>query len=59
MTKGKGEARILIAFVCSVCKSQNYITSKNKLEHKEKMVLRKYCKRCRKHTEHKEKERLG
>ncbi|MBM3284135.1 50S ribosomal protein L33 [Candidatus Gottesmanbacteria bacterium] len=54
----KKEQRILIAFVCKVCKSQNYISSKNKLKAKEKLVLRKYCKRCRKHTEHKETEKL-
>ena len=54
----KKEQRILIAFVCKTCKSQNYISSKNKLEHKEKMNLMKYCKRCRKHTEHKETEKL-
>ncbi|MBI5452190.1 50S ribosomal protein L33 [Candidatus Gottesmanbacteria bacterium] len=54
----KKEQRILIALVCSVCKSQNYITRKNKLNQKEKLLLKKYCKRCRKHTEHKETEKL-
>lgn len=54
----KKEQRILIAFVCTVCKSQNYITRKNKLNQKDKLVLKKYCKRCKKHTEHKETEKL-
>lgn len=54
----KKEQRILVAFVCKECKSQNYISAKNKLTAKEKLVLHKYCKRCRKHTEHKEKEKL-
>lgn len=54
----KKEQRVLIAMVCRECKSQNYITSKNKLEMKEKLVLKKYCKRCKKHTEHKETEKL-
>lgn len=54
----KKEQRILIAFVCQTCKSQNYTTWKNKLNQKEKLLLKKYCKRCRKHTEHKEKEKL-
>jgi large subunit ribosomal protein L33 len=54
----KKEQRILIALVCRVCKSQNYITSKNKLNQKEKLVLKKYCKKCKKHTEHKETEKL-
>lgn len=54
----KKEKRILIAFVCQVCNSQNYLTSKNKIEHKEKMTPSKYCKHCRKKTEHKETEKL-
>lgn len=54
----KKEQRILIALVCQKCKSQNYITQKNKELTKEKLKLRKYCKRCRKHTEHKETEKL-
>lgn len=54
----KKEQRITIALVCQICKSQNYITSKNKIEQKEKLVLKKYCKKCRKHTEHKETDKL-
>ena len=54
----KKEKRVLIALICSVCKSQNYLTSKNKMEQKEKLVLMKYCKKCRKHTSHKETEKL-
>jgi len=46
----KKEQRILFAFVCTVCKSQNYITSKNKLNIPEKLSLNKYCKMCKKHT---------
>lgn len=52
------EKRVLIAMVCTVCKSQNYITNKNKMEQKEKLVLKKYCKMCKKHTSHKETEKL-
>jgi len=54
----KKEHRILLALLCQVCKSQNYMTSKNKTEVKEKLVLKKYCKRCKKHTEHKETDKL-
>jgi large subunit ribosomal protein L33 len=54
----KKEQRIIIALVCKTCKSQNYITNKNKLEQKEKLALNKYCKRCKKHTAHKETEKL-
>ncbi len=55
----KGEQRIKLALVCQTCKSQNYITTKNKLNTPDKMVLKKYCKMCRKVTEHKESEKLG
>jgi len=53
----KGD-RIFVAFVCSVCKSQNYISQKNKANTPDKLVLKKYCKRCRKVTEHKESSKL-
>lgn len=52
------EQRILLAMVCQICKKRNYITSKNKTEMKEQLVLKKYCNRCRKHTEHKETDKL-
>lgn len=54
----KKEQRIKLALICQICKSQNYITSKNKLNSKEKIVLKKYCRRCRKHTEHKESDKF-
>jgi len=54
----KKGARQLIALVCSVCKSQNYITEKNKTNTTQKLVLKKYCKKCRKKTEHKESSKL-
>jgi large subunit ribosomal protein L33 len=50
--------RQLIALICSVCKSQNYITEKNKINTPEKLVLKKFCRRCRKVTEHKESSKL-
>ena len=54
----KGEHRIKVGFVCSVCKSRNYISQKNKMETPEKLVLKKFCKFCKKVTEHKENEKL-
>lgn len=54
----KAGATIKLGLVCSVCGSRNYVTSKNKLENKEKLILKKYCRHCRKHTEHKETEKL-
>lgn len=44
-----------ITFKCSDCGEENYIGTKNKREHPEKMIIKKYCSRCRKMTEHKEK----
>jgi large subunit ribosomal protein L33 len=52
------EGRPILALVCSVCKSQNYITSRNKTNTPDKLVLKKYCKKCRKVTEHKESSKL-
>lgn len=51
MAKAKS---ILIHLECTVCKSKNYTTSKNPTENKEKLGLNKFCKKCRKHTLHKE-----
>ena len=54
----KSEHRIALALDCSVCKNRNYITEKNKLNTTEKLKLKKYCRHCRKTTEHKEESRL-
>lgn len=45
---------ILFQLECSECKERNYTTSKNPAENKEKLQLSKYCKKCRKHSPHKE-----
>ncbi len=54
----KGEHRIIIGLVCQVCKNRNYVSQKNKLETPDKLKLNKFCKHCRKVTEHKEVEKL-
>ncbi len=38
---------------CGECKSRNYVTSRE-LRRGEKLVLKKYCRSCPKHTPHKE-----
>jgi large subunit ribosomal protein L33 len=53
----KGD-RIFIGLVCSVCKNQNYTSEKNKTNTPEKLTLKKYCRYCRKPTEHKETQKL-
>lgn len=52
------DATVKLGLVCAVCGYRNYVTAKNKLENKDKLVLKKYCRHCRKHTEHKETEKL-
>ena len=54
----KGGARIKLGLVCTVCKSRNYIVSRNKLNTPEKLTLNKFCNHCRKVQPHKETEKL-
>jgi large subunit ribosomal protein L33 len=51
MAKSKRDNVIL---KCSVCGEQNYITTRNKRNHPDKMEKMKYCPRCKKETLHKE-----
>ncbi len=46
--------RILIGLACSVCKQRNYISEKSTLTKKDKLIINKFCKECRKLTEHQE-----
>jgi len=54
----KKDQRLLFGMVCTVCKSTNYVTKRNKINTPEKIRLSKYCRRCKKHTEHKETNKL-
>ena len=49
--KGK---RPEIMLVCEDCKSRNYYTARNVINTTEKLEMKKFCKRCRKKTVHKE-----
>lgn len=42
-----------ISMECAECKERNYFTFKNK-KLKDRLELKKHCKRCKKHTAHKE-----
>ena len=55
--KGKGPRGIL-GLKCSVCNAQNYLTQRNRVNTTEKLALKKYCRRCRQHTPHKEMSKL-
>ena len=39
---------------CDVCRGQNYLTAKNRQNVPDKLVLKKHCRRCKKHTAHSE-----
>jgi len=58
----KKGAREIVALICQVCKNQNYITERNKVnmdtKGKGKLTLNKYCRKCRKYTVHKESSKL-
>ena len=44
-----------IILKCTECGEENYINTKNKRNHPERMEVKKYCPRCNKKTTHKEK----
>ncbi|MBI2058681.1 MAG: 50S ribosomal protein L33 [Nitrospirae bacterium] len=46
--------RALLSLACEVCKRRNYTSSKNKTTTPDKLQFKKYCRFCRKHTNHKE-----
>ena len=46
--------REMITFQCTECKNRNYTTEKNRRNDPGRMELKKYCRRERKHTPHKE-----
>ncbi|MBI2164921.1 MAG: 50S ribosomal protein L33 [Chloroflexi bacterium] len=50
----KGEARTIITLACSDCRERNYTTEKNKRNDPNRQELRKYCRRCRRATAHRE-----
>lgn len=54
----KKGAREIVAMVCSVCKHQNYVTMRNKVNMEKKLELKKFCKHCKKYQLHKETSKL-
>jgi len=58
----KKGARELVGMICKNCKSQNYVTERNKVnmdtKGKGKLELKKFCKTCKKITPHKESSKL-
>ncbi|MDY4788353.1 MAG: 50S ribosomal protein L33 [Bacilli bacterium] len=43
-----------IILVCSECLSRNYVTTKDPYASKDRFEVTKFCKKCNKHTIHRE-----
>jgi large subunit ribosomal protein L33 len=50
----RAEKRVKVTLECQQCKRRNYITTKNKLNDRERIEMKKYCRFDRVHTVHKE-----
>ncbi|MBU0768412.1 MAG: 50S ribosomal protein L33 [Proteobacteria bacterium] len=48
------QKKSLTKMACTVCKTTNYFTNKSKEAAEKKLELKKFCKKCKKHTLHKE-----
>jgi len=46
--------RIFIGMYCGDCKRRNYTTTKNRRNNTERLTLRKFCRHCGGHKEHRE-----
>jgi large subunit ribosomal protein L33 len=54
MASKGGEKRVKVTLECTECRRRNYITQKNRLNDRERIELKKYCRWERRHTVHKE-----
>jgi large subunit ribosomal protein L33 len=54
MARTKNEKRVQVTLACEVCKRRNYITTKNKVNDRERIEMKKFCRWDRQHTLHKE-----
>jgi large subunit ribosomal protein L33 len=46
--------REMITLQCTDCKEKNYTSTKNKKTTPDRLEMKKFCPRCRKHKAHKE-----
>jgi len=51
---GKKGVRHVVTLSCTNCKERNYLTEKNRRNDSGRLELNKFCRRCRKHTLHRE-----
>ena len=48
------DKRAQVTLECQECKRRNYITTKSKVNTRERIEIKKYCRWCRSHVDHKE-----
>ena len=48
------DRRVHVTLECGDCKRRNYLTEKNRHNNRDRIELRKFCRFCGHHTEHKE-----
>ena len=51
MASKSSDVRPKITLACVECKERNYITKKNRRNDPDRMEMKKFCPRCRKHTD--------
>ena len=54
MASKSKDVRPVITLACGDCKERNYTTEKNRRNDPNRIEIKKFCSRCRKHTVHKE-----
>jgi large subunit ribosomal protein L33 len=50
----KKDVRHVIYFECTECRERNYTSQKNRRNDPSRLEIKKYCRRCRTHTLHRE-----
>ena len=50
----KNDVRPKITLACVDCKNRNYISRKNRRNTPDRVELNKFCRKCGKHTAHRE-----
>lgn len=54
MASKSSDVRPKITLACTECKERNYITKKNRRNDPDRLELKKYCRREKRHTVHRE-----
>ncbi len=54
MASKSKDVRPVITLACADCKERNYTTQKNRRNDPNRIELKTFCPKCRKHTVHRE-----